>query len=318
MISAEDFVHLPYPADLSEAGILHMCRHLPRLGGGAHLTGRSMHRIIAATSAQLALRRYVGLQGLDYGASAQSIFAPHEAPNARIGRRTWALKSFLISSRWQIEALAEEPALALQAPALVPSDRFVSEELRGDDVLLFSLVNAAVASVGADAPGSRHHWIYTLPVAWRRPRVWAPLGPLIVKSEAKGPIWLELGGEDGSGDFGVTRVRLAAGERRMVDPSFHLLSYVHASERPIGRIGLRSVARRETQLITPMDWQDVWLEGKEICLLGWITREEFAMRARPVRAGARVFQFAATKVKNLAVEVSSLKPIRRLLELSRQ
>jgi hypothetical protein len=67
-----------------------------------------------------------------------------------------------------------------------------------------------------------------------------------------------------------------------------------------------------------MDWQDVWLEGKEICLLGWITRAEFAMRARPVRAGARVFQFAVTKVKNLAVEVSSLKPIRRLLELSRQ
>ena len=103
----------------------------------------------------------------------------------------------------------------------------------------------------------------------------------------------------------------------MIDASFHSLSYLRAPERPGGRIGIRSTARGDTQLITPIDWQNVWLEGREICLLGWITREEFSIRARQIRVGARVFQFAATKVKNLAVDVSSLKPIERLVELSR-
>jgi len=36
-----------------------MCRNLPRMGGGLRITGLSMRRNIAATSAQLALRRYL-------------------------------------------------------------------------------------------------------------------------------------------------------------------------------------------------------------------------------------------------------------------
>jgi hypothetical protein len=276
-----------------------------------------MRRSIAATSAQLALRRYLALQGLPFGVSAPSTFAQHEAPNLKIGRRTWALKSFLISSQSQVEALAENPAFALQAPALVPSDRFAAEELRGDDVFVFALVNATFANPRPDAPGSRQHWVYPLAPAWRRPRSWAPITPLILKSEAKAALWLELGGEIGSGDFHQVKVRLATGERKVIDGSFHSLSYVCAPERPAGRLGIRSVARRETQLITHKDWQNVWLEGREICLLGWITRDEFSIRARAIRAGARVFQFAATKVKNLAVDVSSLKPMQRLVQLSR-
>jgi len=133
----------------------------------------------------------------------------------------------------------------------------------------------------------------------------------------KAALWLELGGEIGSRDFHQTRVRLTSGERKVIDAPFHSLSYVRAAERPRGRIGIRSAAQRDTQLINPTDWQNVWLEGREICLLGWITREEFSIRARQIRVGARVFQFAATKVKNLAVDVSSLKPIERLVELSR-
>lgn len=317
MISAEDFVHLPFAADLSEAGIVHMCRNLPRLGGGARITGYSMRRSIAATAAQLALRRYLALHGLAFGVSAPPPFAQHEAPNVKIGRCTWALKSFLISRQSQIEALAENPALALRAPALVPSDRFAMEEMSADDAFVFAFVNATVASPRGDGHGSRLHWLYIPSSAWMRPRTWAPLGPLILKSEAKAALWLELGGEIGSGEFQQTKVRLASGERKVIDTSFHSLSYVHAVERPTARIGIRSAARRDSQLITPIEWQNVWLEGREICLLGWITRYEFSMRARPIREGARVFQFAATKVKNLAVDVSSLKPIHRLLDASR-
>lgn len=317
MISGEDIVHLPFTDDLSEAGIVHLCRNMSRMEGSSRITGHSMRRSIAATCAHLALRRYLALQGLAFEGRAPSDYLQHEAPNVKVGPRTWAPKTFFISRPSQIDALAENPAIALQAAALVPSDRFAAEDLRGDDAYVFALVTAALASPRAEAAGSFGHWVYAVVPGWRRPRRWTPLGPFILKSEGKAPLWLELGGELGSGDFHQCKVRLADGERNVVDEPFHSLSYVRLQERPAGRIGIRSVARSQSQVIRPTEWQNVWLEGREILLLGWITREEFSMRARPIREGARVFQFATTKVKNLAVEVSSLKPIDRLVGLSR-
>jgi len=142
---------------------------------------------------------------------------------------------------------------------------------------------------------------------------WAADSEVRSESRPLAGVW----GEIGSGEFHQTKVHLASGERKVIETSLHSLGYVHAPERPSARIGIRSGARRESQLIAPIEWQNVWLEGWDICLLGWITRDEFSMRARPIREGSRVFQFVTTRVKNLAVDVSSLKPIYRLLEASR-
>jgi len=38
--------------------------------------------------------------------------------------------------RSQVEVMDENPALLLQAPALIPSDRFAADGLRGDDVFV--------------------------------------------------------------------------------------------------------------------------------------------------------------------------------------
>jgi len=176
MISEEDFVHLPFTTDLSEAGVVHLCRTLPRIGGGARITGQSMRRHIAATSAQLALRRYLALQGLDFGVRIPSTFAQHEAPNVKIGRRACTLESFLISTPAQIRDLAANPRLALRAPALVPSDRFAAEESRAGDAFVFALVSATVASPRMGAPGRRRYWVYALPRHGGDREVGRPLG----------------------------------------------------------------------------------------------------------------------------------------------
>jgi hypothetical protein len=63
-----------------------------------------------------------------------------------------------------------------------------------------------------------------------------------------------------------------------------------------------------------MDWGNIWVYGMEIVLAGWITREEFSRRAQPIREGARVFQYDRTRVKNLAVPISELKPLSNLFE----
>jgi len=314
MISADDFIHLAFTEDLSEAAVIHLCRNLSRMGGGNRITGRQMRRTIAATSVQLALRRYLVSQGVEFGVSRPSMFAPHESPNIMVGRRTMALETFLITDAAQSDALAENPGLALQAPALVPSDRLAAAQLQGDDVLLFALVNAG----STRAPENRRCWMHVMPPAWRRPGSWAPLGPLVLKSEAQGTFRLELGGEMASGEFHQVELRLAAGQRTVIDLEFHSIGYVRAAQQPAGRIGVRSAARQVSYLISPAGWENVWLDGRDICLLGWLSRCEFSMHARQVPPGARVFQFNATKVKNLAVQVSNLKPIQGLIELLRR
>jgi hypothetical protein len=56
----------------------------------------------------------------------------------------------------------------------------------------------------------------------------------------------------------------------------------------------------------------------DILLVGYMTREEFSHRASFVQAGARVFQYDQTHVKNLAVPVSDLKPLSELFEQVRE
>jgi hypothetical protein len=49
-------------------------------------------------------------------------------------------------------------------------------------------------------------------------------------------------------------------------------------------------------------------------LLAGLTRAEFNRNARAILPGARVFQYEHTRTKNLAVNVSDLKPIAELFE----
>lgn len=320
MISATDFVHLPYTPDLTEAGILYARRVLPRLRSPS---GRGFYdtvgRAVAATALQLAFRRYLSEQGIAFGVQASVPFLDSDRFDVEFSGRTCELTSFLISRQREIDALAADPGLALRAPALVPADRHAAEEVRGDGLYLFALVSGLVAGGRAGArtatwPGGRTFWMHIMSPAWMRPQTWAPLGPLALKADSSDTVSLELSGQDGSGTHLDLVVELPPSQRVEVNAPFHTLSHLHANARPDGRVGIHAPSRGQTYLIGPGDWHDAWLHGKDICLLGWITLEQFRMRARLIPEGRRVFQFSKTKTKNLAVDVSSLKPVRQLLE----
>jgi hypothetical protein len=70
---------------------------------------------------------------------------------------------------------------------------------------------------------------------------------------------------------------------------------------------------RQTHLIHPADWGNIWVYGMDILLAGYLTREEFNRRASFLREGVRVFQYGRTRTKNLAVSVCDLKPLSELL-----
>jgi hypothetical protein len=107
-------------------------------------------------------------------------------------------------------------------------------------------------------------------------------------------------------------VELAPRTRLEIPGAFFSLSYLHIQSSPQARIGIYSPTRNETYLIGTQDWGNLWIYGKEVLLVGYITRDEFSRRASFIQAGSHVFPYAVTQVKNLAVPVSELKPLSEL------
>jgi hypothetical protein len=144
------------------------------------------------------------------------------------------------------------------------------------------------------------------------------LGPLVLKSDDRRPIQLELGGQDADGECLTCSIELPPRTRLELAADFYAVSYVHSKTRPAGTLGVHCPSRHETHLAEPADWMNISLHGVEIFLVGWTTRQDFRQRAVLIPEGSHVFQFSRTRIKNLAVAVSQLKPLGKLLDRARK
>jgi hypothetical protein len=52
----------------------------------------------------------------------------------------------------------------------------------------------------------------------------------------------------------------------------------------------------------------------DILLTGWLTHEEYRLKAKVLNAGMRTMQYDRTRVKNLLVPMAELNPLAPLLE----
>jgi hypothetical protein len=320
MISAADFVHLPCTPDLIEGGIAYACQSLPHIYQPREASPPTrLRRLAAAVGVELAFRRYLAAQDIPFGVRNLTPFASPERFDVALGGRRCEIKSFFISRRLQVAALRVQPGLALKAPALVPLDHYSTDGQSADDLYLFAFLTGTVAQSAGHAPraagnGARTFLIHVMPRAWARPDAWISLGPLALKSDSDQSIRLELGGQDAGRNFVTRSVELPRRTRVEVEVDFHSLAFVHAEKAPGGQLGVHSPSRRETYLIGPRDWRDIWVQGQDLFLTGWMPRDEFRRRARLIPEGRRVFQFDETRTKNLAVAMSDMRPLAELLD----
>ena len=49
-----------------------------------------------------------------------------------------------------------------------------------------------------------------------------------------------------------------------VNGDFYSLAYVHVESKPKARLGIYSPTRKETYLIEPMTWSNIWVYGMDI------------------------------------------------------
>jgi len=324
MINVDNLVCIPYTPDLTEGGITYVCRSLPhtynRIDGSSF---DRLRRTAANVAVELAFRRYLAQQNIPFDVKGTEPFTDPDRYDVALGGHRCDLKSFLITYKAQISAMRADLNLVLNAPALVPLDQYSAAGQSEDGIYLFAFLTGLIADSPVDIKKALHatepiYLIHTLPKTWTRPQAWIPLGPLVLKSESEETLNLVIGGQDANREFLTRTLELPSQLPYKVDGDFHSVSFVHVNINPTARLGIYSPSRKETYLIEPDQWSNIWIYGMEIYLAGWITRAQFRQQARIIREGSRVFQYDRTRVKNLAVSISDLKPISELLESVRQ
>jgi hypothetical protein len=320
MITISDLIHLPYTRDLTEGGIAYALRSLPytydRMGGSPY---DRLRRIVAGVAVELAFRRYLSGHDIPFDVQGATPFTDPDRYDVSLGGHRCDIKSYLITYRGQISDMRRNPDVMLNAPALVPSDQHTGESHTTHDIYLFAFLAGLIAASQADLKtviknDQPFYLLHAMPDPWCKPQTWSPLGALALKSESDAAQVVEINGQDKDREFLTRRVELPARTRVIIQDEFHSVSSIHIQNMPEARLGLHSGVRKETYLIQPMDWGNIWVYGMDIWLAGYIEREEFSHRASFIHSGSRVFQYNHTKTKNLAVPISDLQSLEDLFK----
>jgi hypothetical protein len=322
MLTPADLIHLACTPDLTTGGIAYAVRglsHADDHGGGSAYDG--LRRTVAAVAVELAFRRYLAEHGISFSVSRPAPFTQPDRYDVGLGGHRCQIRTCLISHAEQVAALQADASLLLEASALMPSDLHAADNQLIGDLYLFAFVLGTVGPAPANRKdetglGQKPHLLYAMPASWRRPTAWRSLGQLAMKSDGHDQLSIEICGLNEARDFMSRSAELAPRKRVVVDGPFFSLSCIHALTPPRGRLGLHSQRREATFVIASTEWQDIGVFATDIFLSGYISREEFGRRARPVLAGSPALQFQADRTKNLSVPIAELRPLQELLALA--
>jgi len=320
MITPSDFLQLSYTPDLTEGGIAYATRSLPyifdRMGSSPY--GR-LRRIVGGVAVELAFRRYLGEQDIPFDIKGASPFTDPDRYDVSLGGHRCDIKSFIISHRGQIKSLRTHPDLLLNAPALVPSDQHTADGHRPNDLYLFAFLTGLTAASQqelskAQEAGLPVYLLHAMDKVWAKPANWQPLPPLTLKSEAAQILTVEISGQAAGREFLTRVLELPPRTRINMEDDFYAITSIHVNRLPGARVGIHSPYMGKPYIVDPFAWGNIWLYGMDIILTGYISYDEFGRGSTQIPPGSRVFQYSKTKIKNLAIPVSHLKPLPELFE----
>ena len=321
MISASDFIRLPFTPDLTEGGIAYATRSLTqnydRMGGSLY---SRLRRIVGGVSVELAFRRYLSEKDIPFDVKGALPFSEPDRYDVTLGGHRCNINTYVTSKRSQITSMRHNPDVLLRAPALIPEDQFLALNHTGKDLQLFTFLLGLTTNSPEDirkavGAGQRIYLVHPFRADWSHPQIWAPFGRLALKSECATPINIEIGGQDADRKFISETLTLSPLTRTFAENSYYSLAYVHADSIPEARVGLRGASRGEAYLIQPHEWGNIWIYGLEIWLAGYLAQDEFRRRASTIFAGSQVFQYSKTQTRNLSVPMTDLRPLEDLLAL---
>ncbi len=322
MVSASDFILIPYTPDLTLAGVAYTCHWLTH----SHKNIESpifpnLRRIVADKALELAFRHHLVEYHIPHKNLSSPNFTDPDRYTITLGGRRCDLHGFLLSQKNIIRRVHGNFEELLKAVALIPSEQFVGGTHSDHDLYVFGFVTALVTTnqhelMRALDKNQSNYLIYLLPKSWSNPDQWVTLGKLALKSENIQPITLVMGGQIENMQSQTQEVMVPPGLRVEIQNDFYSLVYMHVSPNPNGRVGVHSPRLSQTIIIQPNDWGNIWLYGMEVILCGYITHGEFRQHAHELPAGSRVLQSLQAPEKSLGLSIASIHPMEELFELA--
>lgn len=319
-LQKRDLIHVPFDESLTLAGVTYACRTLGHVTrGGDRPTTDHLRRLVVHTAGELALRRWMEREGVDYGLlRADPLTRPEHYSLTLGGRLLEARTAFLTPAR-MARRLATDPSWLLAEEVRLPVEALDSERMGPGDLYAFVVAAGLEARTSAStrkalAAGRRAFLLATPPgKAWSHPRPSKPLGRVYLENRTSEETHLVVGVR--LPDRLQRRVHLSLAPSATAELEFEPqgLLYLQTSRPPEGALFVGSAVRQRPWRVNPSDWHNLWVYGERIVLVGWLTKAGFARLAGPSSAGVRAPLWAGSRESGHAVRISRLRPMRDLI-----
>lgn len=323
MLTSADILVLPYDEQFSRAGVqyardsLHFTYNRSKPEGADRLRKR-----VTGIAFEMATRRWLEAVSIRYDRLGATLLGDPDQFDLAIGGRRCDLKGQLIFEKSKITNLHADPSWLLDTAALVPEDQLMSERLGENDVYLFGFVTGLEARHSTDtekaaAKGLPVYMIHTpAREVWANLDPWQSLGDLVFKSNGAAPLRIEIGGQDGQHKAVRERVKLPPHTRMTALRDYYSVLYLGTPKIPAAAVGLHSSALKQTQIVEPLDWENIWLYGQRVYLGGWLNKHDFRERSRRLPSNTLVKQTHSTPGAARALPFSELRPMAELVEIA--
>jgi hypothetical protein len=280
MPSSSDFIRLPFPSDLTQAGIAIASRRLASSSGPGKSIDFDTYRLyVAQTSVALAFQRYLLDQRVPFQIRENSPFTEPEQVTLLLGGRLCDVETRLITGENLFRKLSADPDRLLETSIQIPARLQSADQYHSSDLVLFAIAAARVTGdrkelVRTAESGDPLVCIHRLPEAWRQPDVRKALGQLSLRYAGDAPLLVDLYGLGLHQGLCTEQVSLQPQAWVESKYEYRSLSSLHAGAIPAARVEIRSKAHRHAYTIMPLQWRNLWLYGQEIILTGYLPFEE--------------------------------------------
>lgn len=279
----EAIERLPYQEAWTPVALRAALEALPALAGRPEgATPAALRDLTRARVAQLAWLGWLKARGVAYRVEA---LLPEQEGQPMLwaqGRRLWLAVAWLGERAALRRARHDLAAWLAEAVLPVPEAWWHQPNGQPEDVFVFALVRALVTRNPAEVERALARGLpvapaVTPPVPWQRlPR---PM-QVVLKYEGPGSLTVRLYGLDDQERPKCLVLTLPAGERRVAPDRWRGVQALVAARPPQGRLGLALYPPGWRRVFPPAAWENLWLYGLGVDLLGYLTRRTFQQQAR--------------------------------------
>ena len=146
--------------------------------------------------------------------------------------------------------------------------------------------------------------------SWAFPARWDSLGTILIESNQETTLQIELGGSNIHRHFQTERICLKPHTQMDLKQNFYTLRYIHTPNLPDDTVRVYSSTLKETYLVEPYSWKNLWIYGLDIIIGGYVTRMGYQENAKRIPKSGRNIHSAYTSREYCSLPLKNFHPIK--------